>query len=42
MRKIAVVVLVCMLAASTGAFAARNGLALGAEAVSSNFNSWGG
>ena len=42
MKRIVLLVLVCLLAVSTGAFAARTGLALGAEAASSNFSSWGG
>jgi hypothetical protein len=42
MKRIAVLVLVGMLAASAGAFAARSGLAIGAEAASTNFSSWGG
>ena len=42
MKRIVLLVLIGLLAASTGAFAARSGLALGAEAVSTNFNSWGG
>ena len=42
MKRIAVLVLVGLLAASAGAFAARSGLALGAEAVSADFSGWGG
>jgi hypothetical protein len=42
MRKICVLVLAGMLAVSAAAFAARSGLALGAEAASTNFSSWGG
>ena len=42
MKRIVLLVLLSLLTVSTGAFAARNGLALGAEAVSTNFNSWGG
>lgn len=42
MKRIVLLALVGLLAASTGAFAAKGGLALGAEAASTNFNSWGG
>ncbi len=42
MKRIVLLVLIGLIAFSMGAFAARSGLALGAEAVSSNFNSWGG
>jgi hypothetical protein len=42
MKKVAVLVLAGLLAASAGAFAARSGFALGAEAASTNFSSWGG
>jgi hypothetical protein len=43
MKKKLGIVLVVLLTAATGAFAAKgNGLALGAEISSSNFSSWGG
>lgn len=42
MKKILILVLVVLLAATASAFAARSGLALGAEAASTNFSSWGG